>query len=107
MDKAETVERVLDSMRDVFDPEIPVNIVDLGLVYEVNLNDEGHAHILMSLTSMGCPAQDNIEADSITAALRVPQVKNAEVEITFNPPWTPEKMSEDGKKLMRMYGFNL
>jgi len=107
VDKAEIVERVLDSMRDVFDPEIPVNIVDLGLVYEVNLNDEGHAHILMSLTSMGCPAQDIIEAESITAALRVPQVKNAEVEITFNPPWTPEKMSEDGKKLMRMYGFNL
>lgn len=107
MTKSETVERVLDSMRDVFDPEIPVNIVDLGLVYEVNINDEGHAHLLMSLTSMGCPAQDLIEADAITAAMRVPQVKSAEVEITFSPPWTPEKMTDDGKKLMRMYGFNL
>jgi len=104
--KDEVIEVVYESLRDVFDPEIPLNIVDLGLVYNVDLDDNNHASILITLTSMGCPGQEMLEADSMLAAQRVPGVDSASVEITFDPPWSPDKMTDLGRKSMSMLGFN-
>ena len=98
---------VLEALKVVRDPEIPVNVVDLGLIYHLEIGDGGEVAIQMTLTSPGCPVQDMIQADAELAAMKVEGVRRASVEFVWSPPWTPEKMTEDGKKQMRMFGFNM
>ncbi len=86
-------------MRQVEDPELGMDIVDLGLLYDVEV--EGPTvKILYSLTSMGCPAGPMIEQDIRAVAESVEGVERVETELTFDPPWTPEKMSEDAKFIL-------
>ncbi|HEY7357979.1 MAG TPA: iron-sulfur cluster assembly protein [Ktedonobacterales bacterium] len=87
---------VIDALRECYDPEIPVNIVDLGLVYEVNIGRDS-VGIVMTLTAIGCPVAGEVMAEVETRLLEVPGVKTAKVELTFDPPWTPERMSEDAR----------
>lgn len=98
---------VLEALKVVKDPEIPVNVVDLGLVYEVRVDDAGQVDIDMTLTSMGCPVQDLIQTDAELAVMKVDGVTAVTVEFVWSPPWSPQKMTEDGKKQMRMFGFNV
>lgn len=98
---------VLEALKVVKDPEIPVNVVDLGLVYEVRVDDAGQVDIDMTLTSMGCPVQDLIQTDVELAVMKVDGVTAVTVEFVWSPPWSPQKMTEDGKKQMRMFGFNV
>ena len=100
-------EALLEALKVVKDPEIPVNVVDLGLIYNVDIKPGGEVEIDMTLTSMGCPVQDMIQADAELACMQVEGVKKVNVEFVWSPPWSPAKMSEDGKKQMRMFGFNL
>ena len=100
-------EQILEALKVVKDPEIPVNVVDLGLIYDVQIGDDGKVGIEMTLTSMGCPVQDLIQTDAELAVMRVDGVKSVTVEFVWSPPWSPQKMSDDGKKQMRMFGFNL
>ena len=102
-----TREQVLEALKIVKDPEIPVNVVDLGLIYEVDINAEGAVDVTMTLTSVGCPVQDMIRADAELAVMRLDGVNSVNVEFVWSPPWSPEKMSEDGKRQMRMFGFNV
>jgi metal-sulfur cluster biosynthetic enzyme len=97
---------VLEALKVVRDPEIPVNVVDLGLIYGLAV-DDGEVAIEMTLTSPGCPVQDMIQADAELAAMKVEGVRRVAVEFVWSPPWTPEKMTEDGKKQMRMFGFSI
>jgi metal-sulfur cluster biosynthetic enzyme len=97
----------LEALKVVRDPEIPVNIVDLGLVYELQVSPEGDVAIDMTLTSMGCPVQDMIQADAELACMKVDGVRKVEVNFVWSPPWGMDKMSDDGKKQMRMFGFNV
>ncbi len=99
--------QILESLKVVKDPEIPVNVVDLGLIYEVGIDDAGRVEISMTLTSVGCPVQDLIRSDAEMAVMRLDGVNHVNVEFVWSPPWSPEKMSEDGKRQMRMFGFNL
>ena len=94
-----TREEVLEILRQVEDPELGMDIVDLGLVYEVAVEDST-AKIIYSLTSMGCPAGPLIAQDIDRAALEVPGVEEVELELTFDPPWTPDKMSDDAKFIL-------
>ncbi len=87
---------VIDALRECYDPEIPVNIVDLGLVYEVNIGVDS-VGVIMTLTAMGCPVAGDVMAEVETKLLEVPGVKKATVELTFDPPWSPDRMSEDAK----------
>ena len=105
--RSEMQDKILEALKVVRDPEIPINVVDLGLIYNVEIDDEGAVAIDMTLTSMGCPVQDMIQADAELAAMKVEGVKKVTVEFVWSPPWSPQKMSEDGKKQMRMFGFNL
>lgn len=98
---------ILEALKVVRDPEIPVNVVDLGLIYNVDVGDDGVVDIDMTLTSMGCPVQDMIQADAELAAMKVEGVRRVNVEFVWSPPWSTDKMTEDGKKQMRMFGFNL
>lgn len=102
-----TVEQVLEALKVVKDPEIPVNVVDLGLVYDVQISEEGVVDIEMTLTSVGCPVQDMIRADAELAVMRLEEVNKVNVDFVWTPPWTTEKMSDDGKRQMRMFGFNV
>ena len=100
-------ETLLEALKVVKDPEIPVNVVDLGLIYNVDVKEGGEVDVEMTLTSMGCPVQDMIQADAELACMKVEGVKKVNVEFVWSPPWSPEKMSDDGKKQMRMFGFNI
>ncbi len=102
-----TEEQVLEALKVVKDPEIPVNVVDLGLIYGVDINPDGVIDITMTLTSVGCPVQDLIRADAEMAVSRLDNVNEVNVEFVWTPPWGPDKMTEDGKRQMRMFGFNL
>ena len=97
----ETVTRdsVIEIMKQVYDPEIPVNVVDLGLVYGVNVSD-GDVHVLMTLTAPGCGMGPMIAQQAEWAISELEGVEDVEVEMTFDPPWSPDLITEDGKKLL-------
>ena len=92
-----TVDGVMNALRNCYDPEIPVNIVDLGLVYSVAI-DEDKVKVRMTLTTMGCPAHAYLMHQVQTEIEKIPGVKMAEVEIVWDPPWTPDKMSPEARK---------
>jgi metal-sulfur cluster biosynthetic enzyme len=102
-----TTEQALEALKVVKDPEIPVNVVDLGLIYKCEVSSEGVIDIEMTLTSVGCPVQDMIKADAELALMRLEGVKAVNVDFVWTPPWSPAKMTEDGKRQMRMFGFNV
>ena len=89
-----TKETVLEALKDVVDPEIPYNIVDLGLVYDVKVNG-GNVDVLMTLTFPGCGMGPYISNDVREHIMALEDVDEANVEITFDPPWSPEKISEE------------
>jgi metal-sulfur cluster biosynthetic enzyme len=92
-----TEEQVRDALRHVVDPELGINIVDLGLVYEVDISDRGVVHIEYTLTTMGCPIGPLIEHQMQSFLEKVPGVSSVEAEMVLRPPWTPEMMSEEAK----------
>jgi metal-sulfur cluster biosynthetic enzyme len=92
-------EEVLEVLRQVEDPELGMDIVDLGLLYDVEVEGP-KVKIIYSLTSMGCPAGPLIAGDIERAAREVEGVDDVELELTFDPPWTPDKMSEDAKFIL-------
>lgn len=89
--------QVLDSLRTVFDPEIPVNIYELGLIYDVFVDKDGRVGIRMTLTAPACPAAQTLPMEVRQKAAAVPGVTEAKVEIVWDPPWTKERMSEAAK----------
>ena len=98
-------EDLLEAMRDVVDPELGVNVVDLGLVYGVNLESDRTATIDMTLTSAACPLTDVIE-DQTREALEG-LVQDFRINWVWLPPWGPEKITEDGREQLRALGFNV
>ena len=90
-------EAIIEQLQRIFDPEIPVNIYELGLVYEVNVSDDNHAHILMTLTSPNCPVAESLPQEVKEKALGVQGIKDVKVELTFEPPWDPELISDEAK----------
>ena len=94
-----TKEEIVTVLKDCYDPEIPINIWDLGLVYDINIQ-EGNVGIKMTLTAPGCMMGGMI-ADDVKAKLKALNgVKDAKVDLVFDPPWTPDKMSEEAKAQM-------
>jgi len=98
-----TSHQVLDSLKQCMDPEIPINVVDMGLIYGVNVTDDNKVDIKMTMTTRGCPLHDTLVSDVKRYVNKVPGVSAVNVEIVWEPAWTPEKMSEEGKKLIN-YG---
>ena len=90
-------ENIYGALETVVDPELGVDIINLGLVYDVEMDDEGHAIVTMTLTSMGCPLAATI-VEQIKAALQdIPEVKSTEVNIVWSPPWSKDRMSRIAK----------
>jgi FeS assembly SUF system protein len=87
-------QRVIDAIQTVYDPEIPINIWEVGLIYDVAVDDEGHVRVLMTLTSPNCPVAESLPIDVEEKVEAVDGVTSVEVEITWDPPWDPDMMSE-------------
>lgn len=98
-----TVEQVMTALKNCYDPEIPINIVDLGLIYDVKVH-EGVVHVKMTLTAQGCPAHSMISENVKQEVLKLGGVKDAEVEVVWDPPWTPERMSDFAKRQLGIGG---
>lgn len=88
------VEKVIDVLRTVFDPELPVNIYELGLVYDIAVDDADAVHVKMTLTAPGCPVAGTLPPEVARKIQAIPEVSNASVELVWDPPWTKERMSE-------------
>ena len=90
-------EAVIDALKEIYDPEIPVNIYDLGLIYDVQISPENHAKVLMTLTTPNCPVAESMPGEVELRVGAVPGIGDAEVELVWDPPWDPQKMSDEAK----------
>ncbi|GAC1428791.1 MAG: SUF system Fe-S cluster assembly protein [Terriglobales bacterium] len=102
MPTAITEDEVLSALRQVYDPEIPVNIVDLGLIYKIGFenstDDQQDVVVDMTMTAQGCPEHVNISGQVKARIEQLPGVRNATVNVIWNPPWGPERLSPDARK---------
>jgi FeS assembly SUF system protein len=90
-------EAVIEALKDIYDPEIPVNIYDLGLVYDVEVGADHHVKIVMTLTTPHCPVAESMPGEVELRVGAVPGIGDAEVELVWDPPWDPGKMSDEAK----------
>ncbi len=97
MNTTELGDRIVAVLKTIYDPEIPVDIFELGLIYDVFINENNEVKILMTLTSPNCPVAETLPVEVEEKVKTLPEIKNAEVEITFDPTWTQDMMSEEAK----------
>lgn len=90
-------EKIVKVLKTIFDPEIPVDIYELGLIYDVLVNEDNEVRILMTLTSPNCPVAETLPVEVEEKVKSIDEIKDVEVEITFDPPWTQDLMSEEAK----------
>ena len=96
-------EAVIDALKEIYDPEIPVNIYELGLIYGVEITDEAHAHVTMTLTTPHCPVAESMPAEVELRVGSVPGIAVADVALVWDPPWDPQKMSDEAKLELGMF----
>ena len=96
-DSAALGEKIVRVLQTIYDPEIPVDIYELGLIYDVLVNEDSEVKILMTLTSPNCPVAETLPVEVEEKVKSINEIKDAEVEITFDPPWTQDLMSEEAK----------
>jgi len=109
LSEEEIKEKILEALKNVYDPEIPINIVDLGLVYDIFIDNNKNVKVKLGVTAPGCPVTGFlVETTSATIKSNVPEVNDVEVEIAFDPPWTPYKMTKEGRELFKtLYGYDI
>lgn len=101
-----TTAACFQAMKAVIDPEIGINVVDLGLVYDITIN-QGTAYLRMTLTSMGCPLTELLHQQATLVLARLPGVNDVDVEFVFSPPWSTDMISPDATEELRAMGFNV
>jgi len=97
MNSQDLGEKIVKELKSIFDPEIPVDIYELGLIYDVFVNEDNEVKILMTLTTPNCPVAETLPQEVEEKIKSIDEVKTAEVESTFDPPWTKDLMSEEAK----------
>jgi FeS assembly SUF system protein len=97
MNSQDLGEKIVKELKSIFDPEIPVDIYELGLIYDVFVNEDNEVKFLMTLTTPNCPVAETLPQEVEEKIKSIDEVKTAEVEITFDPPWTKDLMSEEAK----------
>ncbi len=102
-----TEQSMREALKAVMDPEIGLNIVDLGLVYEVWADDDGTGRVRMTLTTMGCPLTELIHQQATLVLTRLPKITDVDVEFVFSPPWCTDMIADDAKEELRAMGFNV
>ena len=95
-------EALIEALRTVFDPEIPINVWDLGLIYDLQTKDDGTVLVRFTMTSPACPFAGILKADIENKVQEIPGVKKVELVLTFNPPWDQNKMTPEGKAQMEL-----
>ena len=93
----ELVDSVVEALKSIYDPEIPVDIYELGLIYDVAISDDGDAVVTMTLTTPHCPVAESMPAEVELRVLSVPGIRDAEVKLVWDPPWDPSKMSDEAR----------
>ena len=97
MDANELGEKIVRTLKTIYDPEIPVDIYELGLIYDVLVNEDNHVKVLMTLTTPNCPVAETLPLEVEDKVRSIEEVAEAKVELTFDPPWTRDLMSEEAK----------
>jgi FeS assembly SUF system protein len=98
-----TDDMLIAACATVYDPEIPVNIYELGLIYTIDIDDGGHVKVEMTLTAPGCPSAQELPEQLRDAVLAVPGVAGCDVEVVWDPPWDPSRMTEEARLTMNMF----
>jgi len=93
----ELKDRVIDVLKSIYDPEIPVDIYELGLIYDIDVSEDGDAVVTMTLTTPHCPVAESMPGEVEMRVLSVPGVRDAEVKLVWDPPWDPSKMSDEAR----------
>jgi FeS assembly SUF system protein len=99
---SEFEQKIIETIKTVFDPEIPVNVYDLGLIYDIKITEESEVVVLMTLTAPTCPVAGGLPIEVENAIKSREDVKNAKVLLTFDPPWNPELLSDEAKLILGM-----
>lgn len=102
---SDALQLIINNLRSVYDPEISVNVYDLGLIYDIKVDDEQHCSIVMSLTSAWCPSADEITRDVQQAALMVNSIYTCSIKVVFDPQWGPHMMSDEAKIELGLFGM--
>jgi FeS assembly SUF system protein len=97
LQKKDLEEKIIKELKGIYDPEVPVNIYDIGLIYEIKINDDFFVDIVMTLTSPNCPVAESLPAEVREKVSKVEGVSGVEMELTFDPPWTMDMLSEEAK----------
>ncbi len=109
VDKEAIKNKIINILKEIYDPEIPVNVYDLGLIYEINISDDGKVHIKMGVTTALCPVSSSLASiaeEELKAKL--PEAKEVKVEIVFDPPWDPRRVTPEGREQLKMiYGYDI
>jgi len=96
-------EKIIEKIKTVFDPELPVNIYELGLIYEINDKGDGTVEVIMTLTTPNCPVAESLPMEVQSKVMEVEGVKDVDLKVVFDPPWTKEKMSEEARFALDMF----
>lgn len=96
-------DRVVEALKSIYDPEIPVNIYDLGLIYEINIDDARNTQVVMTLTSPHCPVAESMPAEVEARVRLVPGTADVSVDLTWEPPWNPDSISDEAKLELGMF----
>ncbi len=97
MEKEKLEAQIIEIIKTCYDPEIPVNIYELGLIYDIHIDDSNQVHIKMTLTSPGCPVAGTLPGEVQEKVKSIPEIKKVVVEVVWDPPWSPDMMSEEAK----------
>jgi metal-sulfur cluster biosynthetic enzyme len=97
----ELKKKIRENLKTVIDPELNINVVDLGLIYDIDIPEPHSARILMTLTTPGCPLHDSIASGIKYCVLGMEEIETADVQITWEPAWTPDMMTDDGKRMLQ------
>ncbi len=109
VNKEEIKKKVIEALKEVYDPEIPVDVYNLGLVYDINVDDEGNVRVVLGVTAPGCPVAYMIAAQAEEKIKeKVPEAKKVEVELDLFRPWDPRRVTKEGReKLKAIYGYDI
>ena len=102
-----TPDAVRNSLKQCMDPEVPINIVDMGLIYGIDVVDNNDVNIKMTMTTQGCPLHETLVSDVTRYAKKVPGVNNVKVDIVWDPPWTMDKLSDEAKETLKKMGAGM
>jgi FeS assembly SUF system protein len=97
MDVKEMENKIIEKLKTIYDPEIPVDIYELGLIYDIEVKEEGDVHVVMTLTSPSCPSAEEIPVEVEEKIRSLEEVKDVKVQLTFDPPWDKDMMSEEAQ----------